>query len=146
MKRIVLLAAALFASPALAEEPAQMQPGLWRIHVQVTSLEMANEPQGLRDVVMQEKRGEHCVTPEDAAAGLIGLMPGEQCRVILQTNRGGRLDAEVECRQPGATVTATIRGYIKPNRVELHTVLNVTAMERMRMTAVTTAERVGACE
>ncbi len=139
--------AALIACPTLAH--AQMQPGQWQFHINVTSFDMPAAPPAAAAAFKKPVATTRCITPAEAQSGPLEMMKkrdGWQCTFRRQSMTDGKFDAELVCDRPDNTVTATIAGSFSATTLAMTIASEQTGERPVKMTTVTTAERVGDCK
>ena len=141
----VLVAATVALLPATALAQA-VTPGQWEIAVTTTSLSMPGvSPEAVKSMVGKTTRVTRCLTPADAALGPRELLNNAKgCAFTNYSMTGGRLHAEMSCKQPGGAIQSISDGIFTPTSYRV-TGKVVMPGAGMNMSVVTVGKRVAAC-
>lgn len=136
-------------------EPIVMEPGRWRVAVDVRSIDMPGMPEAVQGQVRESMKAQasttqtYCVSPEEArrpAGELFAGQPRGACRTNRLSQAGGRVSGELDCEQQGVRTRVSLDGTASPTRYDMNVSSN---MDMSGMSVAVTArgrgERIGAC-
>lgn len=127
-----------------------LQPGEWETTVQVTSMNVANMPQGVNPPTPPPTTVRSCITPEQAARPNASFLSGKDansgCTNENFSMTGGRMQGTVTCSQQGTTMRSTFNGEFTPTGYEMTAQVETQANGMsMNMETRTTGRRLGDC-
>lgn len=130
------------------------RPGRWESQVKFENLEMEGMPAGMKEA-MAKQLGEatsysSCLTPEQVDQPDGGFFAGgaDDCTYKKFSMAGGRVDAEMTCRQQGMTQAMTMAGTYSETSydIRMESQSQVQAGQPIKMTVAVTSRRTGECD
>lgn len=142
----ILMVAAVAVLPAMASAQS-VTPGQWEIAVTTKSVVMPSMPAAaVQAMVGKTTRVQRCLTPADAKLGPQDLLKSaKSCAITKYSLVGGRLHAEMSCKQSGGTTQSISDGTFTPTSYNVTGKVMMTGAAAMTMTVQTVGKRVGAC-
>lgn len=142
----ILVATTIVLTPAAAAAQA-VTPGQWDIAVTTTSIAMPSmPPEVAKSIAGRTTRVSHCITPADAARGPQDMLKSNKsCAFSKYSMVGGRMHAEMSCKQPGGTMNSVSDGVFTPTGFRTTARLAMSGATPMTMTTTTVGKRGGAC-
>jgi hypothetical protein len=130
-----------------------IRPGKWQSTMTIEDMQMPGMPaaqqEQMRKMFAQSRVTENCVTPEEARQPQPKMFAGnDQCRYDHFTMGNGKIDAEMHCKQQGATQTMAMAGTYGPEAYAMHMTTKTEggpAGEAMSMKMRVESKRIGEC-
>lgn len=137
-----------------SEDGGLLRPGRWSTTVSIEEMDMPGVPpeaaEQMKRMVAQTHTAESCLTPEEARQPKGDFFGGsENCRYEHFRMGRGRIDAQMRCRQDGATQRMEMAGTYSPEAYQMRMKATTEAggqSESMTMRMKVEAERVGECD
>lgn len=134
----------LLTTPAIAAQP--IDPGQWEFTNTVTAVEMPNAQPGLiQAMIGKTTTVRHCITPEQAKAGLaVSFKPKPECTLTNPDSSGATLDTTLVCKaNDGAVLTMTTHGTVTPDSFTGTSQVDMAGALHMTQHSTVTAHRTG---
>ena len=146
MRYNAVMAGALAFLPALAAAQT-VQSGQWEIVTTVKEAAIAGAPPAtIAAMKATPTKVTRCLTAAEANRGPQDIMKeNKQCRFVRYSKKAGRLDAQMVCRQPDGTMTATSTGRFTATSFTTTAHMTRTGARPVTMTTLAEGRRLGAC-
>jgi uncharacterized protein DUF3617 len=143
------------ATSGVMNGDTMIEPGLWQSKVTVLEMNIPGLPAEYADKMKQsmaERRNEtssHCVKPEDVKKPKEDFFGADKsCKYDHFTMGGGKIDAQMVCREEGSTETSNLAGTYTPTSYSMDMSMKGSGEGRengMTMKMHVDSQRVGEC-